>query len=77
MYNGSGTHYEVGVSIGTQGKDRIQQYISTYPTMDKLRNCLLTGCSVDFRDLVQYNQQIWPQYFQELSGIAQVNNTVN
>lgn len=70
IYNGSGSHYENGFAIGSQAKTRIQQYINNYPDMQSLRFCLLTGCSVQFRDLVEYNQQIYPQYFDELDGIA-------
>ena len=74
IYNGSGSHYQNGFEIGSQAKDRIQQYIKTFPDMQSLRLCLLTGCSVDFRDLVEYNQKIWPQYFDEIAGIADVKS---
>eukprot|EP01084_Bolivina_argentea_P142068 249599_1 len=63
-------HYDCGYSIGQQAKTRIKRYISTYPNMQDLRHCLLTGCSVDLRDLVFYNQDIWPQYYEEMQGIA-------
>eukprot|EP01083_Nonionella_stella_P076000 206886_1 len=71
IYKGTGSHYENGVAIGTSAKERIQKFVATYPPMQQLRFCLLTGCSAQFRELVEFNQKIWPQYFEELSGIAE------
>ena len=63
-------HYDCAFSIGQQAKQRIQQYIATYPNMQDLRLCLITGCSVDLRDLVLFNKAIWPQYYEEMEGLA-------
>lgn len=63
-------HYDCGYLIGQKSKDRIKKYIDSYPNMQDLRICLLTGCSVDLRDLVFYNKAIWPQYYEEMEGIA-------
>ena len=66
----SDNHYECGFQVGVQGKERIKSYIRRYPNMEALRRCLIIGCSVDLRDLIQYNQAIWPQYYQEMEGVA-------
>ena len=66
----SDNHYECGFKLGQQAKSQIQNYINNYPNMQDLRICLIIGCSVDLRDLVFYNKAIWPQYYEEMEGIA-------
>ena len=71
IYTVNGSHYDIGYQVGKLAASRINEYISNYPGIDQMRHYILTGGAVDFRDLVNYNMEVYPQYFQELQGYSE------
>eukprot|EP01084_Bolivina_argentea_P042422 78211_1 len=70
-YSASGTHYEVGYSIGKQASDRINNYISMNTDIITMKQYIQTKQGLnEFNNLLSYNQQLYPQYFDEIRGIA-------
>ena len=71
IYTVNGSHYDIGYKVGKLAASRINEYISNYPGIDEMRTYILTGGAVNFRDLVNYNMQVYPPYFAELQGYSE------
>jgi len=67
----SGSHYEVGYAIGTHFADSIQQAYDTYPLLRDLRAYHQTDAAqARYADMLAVHQDRFPQYMQELQGMA-------
>lgn len=65
-----GTHYEVGLQIGEKLKERLQPHVS------HIDQYFLAGMTHDdlihkTRLLLTYSQSVYPQYVEEIEGIAE------
>jgi isopenicillin-N N-acyltransferase-like protein len=65
-----GTHYEVGLQIGNKLKERLQPHVS------QIDQYFLAGMTRDdlihkTRLLLTYSQSVYPQYVEEIEGIAE------
>eukprot|EP01084_Bolivina_argentea_P122563 217177_1 len=71
IYEANGTYYEVGVQIGQQASNRISKFINMNPDMDTMRSYInTTQGGREFAELIEYNQQYYSNYFEELRGLA-------
>ncbi len=69
--NISGTHYEVGVAIGTRFAVQIHAFLDTYPFMQTLLTYHQTEeGQARYKQYLEINQQQYPEYILELEGIA-------
>ena len=71
IYEAYGTYYEVGKQIGQQAGQRISTYININPDTATMKSYINTiKGAQEFAELIEYNEQYYPQYFEELRGIS-------
>lgn len=57
--------------IQRPARERIQKHIARWPKMSVLRSCLhQSQCNDAFRQMLQFNKNLYPQYFEEIAGLA-------
>ncbi|MDD9901863.1 MAG: C45 family autoproteolytic acyltransferase/hydrolase [Alphaproteobacteria bacterium] len=64
----SGTHHDVGLAMGQQGKDALHNIIFKLPRFQHLKQHYAD--SEDLRDMMKRAEETFPQYCDELRGIA-------
>ena len=68
----SGTHFEIGLAIGRHFADRIHQAYDNYAFLNALHDFHETDAGQNiYAEMLEIHQQHYPQYVQELEGIAQ------
>lgn len=64
----SGDHFAVGFKMGEQGKDALHNIVFKLPRFKYLKENW--GTSEELHDMMHRTQSTFPQYFQEIEGIA-------
>lgn len=67
----SGSHYDIGFAIGQQTADKIHHSFNSYPFLDDLRAYHQTDAGqARYAQMLTVHQEHYPQYLQELQGMA-------